>query len=73
MAKKYDAPPPLVIDATKRYIATISTDQGDIVQADVTEKADAVPGLPVMVCVCHGKVLVCCPGSDLTPGHRPDA
>ena len=30
MAKQYDAPPPLVIDTTKRYVATISTDEGDI-------------------------------------------
>ena len=30
MAKQYDAPPSLVIDATKRYTATISTDEGDI-------------------------------------------
>ncbi len=31
MAKQYDAPPPLVIDPSKRYTATISTDLGDIV------------------------------------------
>ena len=30
MAKQYDAPPPMVIDASKRYVATISTDNGDI-------------------------------------------
>jgi cyclophilin family peptidyl-prolyl cis-trans isomerase len=30
MAKHYDAPPPMVIDPAKRYLATISTDKGDI-------------------------------------------
>ncbi len=30
MAKQYDAPPPMVIDTTKHYVATISTDEGDI-------------------------------------------
>ena len=30
MAKQYDAPPPMVIDTAKRYVATISTDKGDI-------------------------------------------
>jgi cyclophilin family peptidyl-prolyl cis-trans isomerase len=30
MAKQYDAPPPMVIDPTKRYLATISTDKGAI-------------------------------------------
>ena len=39
MAKKYDAPPPLVIDLTKRYIATISTDLGDIVIELFADKA----------------------------------
>jgi cyclophilin family peptidyl-prolyl cis-trans isomerase len=29
-AKQYDAPPPMVIDPSKRYVATISTDEGDI-------------------------------------------
>ncbi|MCX6372047.1 MAG: peptidylprolyl isomerase [Actinobacteria bacterium] len=39
MAKQYDAPPPLVIDAAKRYIATIGTDQGDIVIELFADKA----------------------------------
>jgi cyclophilin family peptidyl-prolyl cis-trans isomerase len=30
VAKQYDAPPPMVIDPSKRYVATISTDKGDI-------------------------------------------
>jgi cyclophilin family peptidyl-prolyl cis-trans isomerase len=30
MAKHYDAPPPMVIDPAKRYLATISTEKGDI-------------------------------------------
>ena len=39
MAKQYDAPPPMVIDPTKRYVATISTDQGDIVIELFADKA----------------------------------
>ena len=39
MAKQYDAPPPMVIDPTKRYTATISTDQGDIVIELFADKA----------------------------------
>ena len=39
MAKNYDAPPPMVIDATKRYVATISTDKGDIVIELFADKA----------------------------------
>jgi cyclophilin family peptidyl-prolyl cis-trans isomerase len=30
VTKQYDAPPPMVIDTTKRYVATIGTDKGDI-------------------------------------------
>jgi cyclophilin family peptidyl-prolyl cis-trans isomerase len=30
VAKQYDSPPPMVIDPSKRYVATISTDKGDI-------------------------------------------
>ena len=39
MAKHYDAPPPMVIDPTKRYVATISTDEGDIVAELFADKA----------------------------------
>ena len=39
MATQYDAPPPLVIDPAKRYTATISTDQGDIVIELFADKA----------------------------------
>ena len=39
MAKQYDAPPPMVIDPTKRYVATISTDEGDIVAELFADKA----------------------------------
>ncbi len=39
MAKQYDAPPPMVIDPTKRYVATISTDLGDIVIELFADKA----------------------------------
>ena len=39
MAKQYDAPPPMVIDLAKRYVATISTDQGDIVMELFADKA----------------------------------
>ena len=39
MAKQYDAPPPLVIDPAKRFTATISTDQGDIVIELYADKA----------------------------------
>ena len=39
MAKHYDAPPPMVIDSTKRYVATISTDKGDIVVELFADKA----------------------------------
>ena len=31
MPKAYDAPPPMLIDAARRYTATITTDLGDIV------------------------------------------
>ena len=31
MSKAYDAPPPMLIDAARRYTATITTDLGDIV------------------------------------------
>jgi cyclophilin family peptidyl-prolyl cis-trans isomerase len=31
MAKQYDTPPPLEIDLSKKYTATISTERGDIV------------------------------------------
>jgi cyclophilin family peptidyl-prolyl cis-trans isomerase len=30
VAQQYDAPPPMVIDTTKHYVATVSTDKGDI-------------------------------------------
>jgi cyclophilin family peptidyl-prolyl cis-trans isomerase len=39
VAKKYDAPPPTVIDTAKRYVATISTDEGDIVLELFADKA----------------------------------
>ena len=39
MATQYDAPPPLVIDRARRYTATISTDQGDIVIELFADKA----------------------------------
>ena len=41
MAKQYDAPPSMVIDPTKRYVATISTDKGDIVIELFADKAPA--------------------------------
>jgi cyclophilin family peptidyl-prolyl cis-trans isomerase len=40
MAKQYDAPPALTIDPSRRYVATISTDLGDIV---LEMYADKVP------------------------------
>ncbi len=40
MGKQYDAPPALGIDPSKRYVATIATDLGDIV---VELYADKVP------------------------------
>lgn len=39
MAKQYDAPPPQVIDPSKRYTATIATDLGDIVVQLYADKA----------------------------------
>jgi cyclophilin family peptidyl-prolyl cis-trans isomerase len=39
MAKQYDASPPMVIDPTKRYLATISTDHGDILVELFADKA----------------------------------
>ena len=39
MAKQYSAPPPMVIDPSKRYTATISTDLGDIVIELFADKA----------------------------------
>ncbi len=39
MAKQYDAPPSMVIDPSKRYIATIDTDGGDIVIELFADKA----------------------------------
>ena len=39
MAKQYSAPPPMVIDPSKRYLATISTDKGDIVVELFADKA----------------------------------
>ena len=39
MAKQYDAPPPMVIDPTKHYTGTISTDLGDIVFELFADKA----------------------------------
>jgi cyclophilin family peptidyl-prolyl cis-trans isomerase len=40
MAKQYDSPPALAIDPSKRYVATIATDLGDVV---VELYADKVP------------------------------
>jgi cyclophilin family peptidyl-prolyl cis-trans isomerase len=39
MAKQYDASPPMGIDPAKRYTATISTDQGEIVIELFADKA----------------------------------
>ena len=39
MAKRYDGPPPMVIDPSKRYLATIATDNGDIVIELFADKA----------------------------------
>ena len=39
MAKQYTAAPPTVIDPSKRYLATISTDNGDIVIELFADKA----------------------------------
>jgi peptidyl-prolyl cis-trans isomerase B (cyclophilin B) len=39
VTKQYDAPPPMVIDTTKRYVATIATDDGDIVIELFADKA----------------------------------
>jgi cyclophilin family peptidyl-prolyl cis-trans isomerase len=39
MAKQYDAPPVMAIDAAKRYTATIATDSGDIVIELFADKA----------------------------------
>ena len=39
MAKQYDAPPAMAIDAAKRYTATIATDSGDIVIELFADKA----------------------------------
>ena len=39
MAKQYDVPPPMVIDPAKRYLATIGTDQGDIIVELFADKA----------------------------------
>ena len=39
MAKQYSAPPEMVIDPSKRYTATISTDNGDIVIELFADKA----------------------------------
>ncbi len=39
MAKQYDAPPPMVIDPAKHYVATIATDGGDIVIELFADKA----------------------------------
>lgn len=39
MAKQYDAPPPMVIDPAKRYLATISTAKGDILVELFADKA----------------------------------
>ena len=39
MAKQYDAPPPMVIDPSKRYVATITTELGDIVIELFADKA----------------------------------
>jgi cyclophilin family peptidyl-prolyl cis-trans isomerase len=39
VAKQYSGPPPMVIDPSKRYTATISTDNGDIVVELFADKA----------------------------------
>jgi cyclophilin family peptidyl-prolyl cis-trans isomerase len=39
VARQYDAPPPMAIDPTKRYLATISTDEGDVVVELFADKA----------------------------------
>ena len=39
MAKQYSGPPPMVIDPSKRYLATISTDNGDVVVELFADKA----------------------------------
>ncbi len=39
MAKQYSGPPPMVIDPSKRYVATISTNGGDIVVELFADKA----------------------------------
>jgi cyclophilin family peptidyl-prolyl cis-trans isomerase len=39
MAKQYSGPPQMVIDPSKRYVATISTDNGDIVVELFADKA----------------------------------
>jgi peptidyl-prolyl cis-trans isomerase B (cyclophilin B) len=39
VAKHYDAPPPMVIDDTKRYTATFSTEVGDFVVQLFADKA----------------------------------
>jgi cyclophilin family peptidyl-prolyl cis-trans isomerase len=39
VAKQYSGPPPMVIDPSKRYTATISTDDGDIVVELFADKA----------------------------------
>ncbi len=39
MTKQYSGPPPMVIDPSKRYIATISTDDGDVVIELFADKA----------------------------------
>ncbi len=41
MAKQYDRPPALTIDPAKRYVATISTDLGDIVLELYADKVPA--------------------------------
>jgi cyclophilin family peptidyl-prolyl cis-trans isomerase len=41
MAKQYDRPPALAIDPSKRYVATIATDLGDIVVELYADKAPA--------------------------------
>jgi cyclophilin family peptidyl-prolyl cis-trans isomerase len=39
VAKQYDSPPPMVIDPTKRYTATITTELGDFVVELFADKA----------------------------------
>ena len=39
MAKQYSGPPPMVIDPSKRYVATIGTDLGDIMIELFADKA----------------------------------